>query len=85
MSNRSSFDTHFETRNRKLENFLYIHDIHFSHFKKDADNMTVWVYEDTDELRRVVAEFKEISERRERRRLSLKASEILKDSANPVA
>lgn len=56
----------FEVRNRKLEQFLHIHGIAFVRWYKDVDMTTTWVYEDTDELRRVVAEFQEIQERRAR-------------------
>jgi hypothetical protein len=50
----------FETMNRKLEQFLYLHGIsHMSQYK-NVDGMNVWVYNDTDNLRRVVAEFRSI-------------------------
>lgn len=54
----------FETRNRKLEQFLFLHDIEHIGFRKDADGMTVWQYESTPELKRVVQEFREIQARR---------------------
>ena len=55
----------FETASRKLEQFLYSHDILHIGIHKDEDGMTVWEYADTDELRRVVAEFREIEKRRQ--------------------
>lgn len=59
----------YETTNRKLENFLFIHDIfHLSYYKSPIDGLTVWVYADTPELRRVVAEYMEIAKRRAERR-----------------
>lgn len=56
---------HYETSNRKLENFLFVHDIfHVRWYKNPIDGLTVWVYDDTHELRRVVAEYMEIALRR---------------------
>lgn len=54
----------FETNSRKLEQFLYLHDIHHQSFYKDADNMTVWVYPDNEEVREVVGEYRRIVAKR---------------------
>ena len=56
------------TCNRKLEQFLYLHDIIFVSWRKNDDDMTEWTYKDTEELQRVVAEFKEIEQRRRMRK-----------------
>ena len=59
----------FETSNRKLEQFLFVHDIrHSSWYKRESDNMTVWVYPDTAEVQNIVAEYREICRRRHERR-----------------
>lgn len=56
---------HYETSNRKLENFLFVHDIfHVRWYKSPIDGLTVWVYNDTPELRRIIAEYMEIAQRR---------------------
>ena len=57
----------FETNSRKLEQFLYLHDIFHKSWHKDENNMTVWVYPETDEVRRVVDEYHEIVRRRQQR------------------
>lgn len=57
----------FETNSRKLEQFLYLHDIRHTSWHKDADNMTVWVYPDSEEVRHVVQEYREIVQRRQKR------------------
>lgn len=57
----------FETNSRKLEQFLYLHDIPHTSWHKDEDNMTVWVYPNTEEVRRVVGEYREIVQRRQNR------------------
>jgi len=51
----------FETTNRKLEQFLHLHKIFYkNHYKSDVDNMTIWVYSDTQELRDAVMEYMKI-------------------------
>lgn len=55
----------FQTRNRRLEQFLYIHDIRFVSCIKDHEGMTVWLYEPTPELNSVVKEWREIQKRKE--------------------
>ena len=57
----------FETDSRKLEQFLFLHDIRHNSFYKNADNMTVWVYPNNKEVREVVEEYRRIvAKRRER-------------------
>ena len=64
----------FETNSRKLEQFLFLHDIQHQSFYKDEDNMTVWVYPDNEEVRDVVGEYRRIvSRRRERLAQAAKA------------
>ena len=57
----------FKTSARKLEQFLFVHDIHHQSFYKDEDNMTVWVYPNTEEVREVVDEYRRICARRRER------------------
>ena len=57
----------FETNSRKLEQFLFLHDIQHQSFYKDEDNMTVWVYPDNEEVREVVSEYRRIVSRRRER------------------
>lgn len=52
------------TRNRKLEQFLYLHGIDYVRCLKDEDGMTVWEYERTQEILYIVNEFKVAQERR---------------------
>lgn len=54
----------FETSSRKLEQFLYAHNIKHMSWHKDADNMTVWSYPNTKEVQAVVSEFRQIVARR---------------------
>lgn len=55
-----SSNNKFETASRKLEQFLYAHNIPFQSWHKNEDGMTVWVYPNTDDVRRVVAEYRSI-------------------------
>ena len=48
----------FETCNRKLEQFLFAHFIRHESWYKNEDNLTVWVYPDTPNVRKVVAEYR---------------------------
>ena len=63
----STHPTTFETSSRKLEQFLFMHDIEHQSFYKDEDNMTVWVYPDNQEVREVVGEYRRIVARRRER------------------
>ena len=60
----------FETCNRRLEQFLFVHDIRFSEWYRNNDGLTTWVYPDNAELREVVKEFRKLDERRRERRFS---------------
>lgn len=51
-------DTTITTKSRKLEQFFYAHGVDFISCGKDADGMTVWTYEGTDENRRIAEEFR---------------------------
>lgn len=58
-----------EVRNRKLEQFLFLHGIDFIGCEKDPlDGMTVWTYEDNEENRRILEEFRLAIKRREAQR-----------------
>lgn len=57
----------FETANRKLEQFLFMHDIVHLRWYRNNDNLTVWVYPNNAEVMGVVSEFRAICARRERR------------------
>lgn len=46
------------TRSRKLEQFFYAHGVLFLTCGKDDDGMTIWTYEDNDENRHIMEEFK---------------------------
>ena len=50
----------FETTNRKLENFLYVHRISFIKQRKTEDGLNCWEYVVTDEFKRVIEEYKEL-------------------------
>lgn len=61
----------FETTNRKLEQFLFAHDIRHTAWYKGPDGYTVWVYPDTSDVKHVVAEYRAICMRRRERRNSV--------------
>lgn len=42
-----------KTANRKLENILWALGIHHLAWEKNEDNMTVWIYRDTPEVRMI--------------------------------
>lgn len=54
------------TTNRRLENFLYVLGVMPLYHEKEWDGSTVWVYEDTPELRSLVKDFQNANERRKR-------------------
>lgn len=56
----------YPVRSRKLEAFLHAHMVYWVSQDKDEFGETCWHYEDTDELRRVVAEYLHIVETRRR-------------------
>ena len=64
----------FETCNRRLEQFLFVHDIHFMEWYKNEDGLTCWVYPDNMEIRGVVEEFRKLDARRREKRLSIGTS-----------
>jgi hypothetical protein len=53
----------FETKNRRLEQFIYVHKISHIRQYRDIENLNVWVYEDTPELRAVIEEYNQIIDR----------------------
>lgn len=53
----------FETKNRRLEQFIYVHKINHIRQYRDIENLNVWVYEDTPELRAVIEEYEQIIDR----------------------
>lgn len=55
----------FQTTNRKLENFLYLHKIHHVGQMKNEDGMNVWLYSVTPRFTEVLNEFKSIYHDRE--------------------
>ncbi len=57
----------FETCNRKLENFLFDHDILAITWYKSDDDLTVWVYPRDEYLDHVLAEWKAVQQRRRAR------------------
>lgn len=61
-----------EVRNRKLEQFYFLHGVDFIQCEKDPmDGMTVWTYEDNEENRRILEEFRIAIRRREAKRNSV--------------
>ena len=50
----------FKTANRRLENFLFLHRIHFFDQKKNDDDMTEWYYIVTPQFRKVYQEYREL-------------------------
>lgn len=58
----------YYVKSRKLEEFLHVHMIYWISQDKDEFGDTVWAYEDSEELRRIVSEYKALIE--QKRRLS---------------
>ncbi len=55
--------------NRKLEQFYYAHGVDYVNMYKDLDEgLTVWEYEDNEENRRILEEFRTAIKRREAQR-----------------
>lgn len=63
-------NTNFETSSRKLEQFLFVHDIKHIGFYKNEDGMTVWRYPNTPEVTAVVREYRDILAKREMKRVN---------------
>ena len=58
-----------EVKNRRLEQFYFTHGVDFVSCRKDPeDGLTVWVYEDNEENRHILEEFKTAIRRREAKR-----------------
>lgn len=58
-------DRMIEVKNRKLEQFYYAHGVDFTSCRKDQeDGLTVWEYEDNEENRRILEEFRLAIKRR---------------------
>ena len=53
----------FETTNRHLEQFFFVHDIRFDRWYRGRDGYTVWVYALDEEGLRVLEEYREIIRR----------------------
>ena len=65
----------FETSSRKLENFLYAHDImHVGFYKNELDGLTVWQYLPDDYFYHVIEEYKIVLKRRKERQENLSNS-----------
>lgn len=75
----------FETSSRKLENFLFAHDIqHVSFYKNELDGLTVWQYAVDDYFVHVLREYKIVLSRKKAKRENLlnqseNALEMLED------
>ena len=55
-----------EVKNRRLEQFYFAHGVDYVECKKDfADGLTVWEYEDNEENRRILEEFRLAIRRRQ--------------------
>lgn len=63
-TNSSVTPAQFETSSRKLEQFLFLHDIRYVSLRKDDDGMTVWGYNPTPETMHIVNEYRDILARR---------------------
>lgn len=53
-----------KTRNRKLEQFFYMHGVDFVDCSKDDEGMTVWTYVRNEENLNIVDEFNKARQRR---------------------
>lgn len=54
------------TTNRKLEQILFALGVHHLSWEKNEDNMTVWIYPNTEKVQQIVGWFREANERKER-------------------
>ena len=62
----------FETSSRKLEIFLFAHDIqHVSFYKNELDGLTVWQYAVDDYFVNVLREYKIVLSRKKAKRENL--------------
>lgn len=53
---------YIEVRNRKVEQFFYLHGVDFVTTWRDPDGLTVWGYEDNKENRRIIDEYLQAQE-----------------------
>ena len=60
----------FQIRDRRLEQFLFYHDIFFVDSHQCEDGSMIWEYEDCPYFREVLLEWKEILVRRKQRRIN---------------
>ena len=58
----------FETSNRDLEQFLWMHGFVPTHTEKTADFLTKWIFETTPDLYKCLEEYPAVVERRRRNR-----------------
>lgn len=58
----------FRVRDKRLEQFLFCHDIFFVSSWRDEDGSMVWEYDDSPMLRSVLTEWKDIVYHRELRK-----------------
>ena len=58
--------TTIRTTNRKLEQVLFTLGVHHLSWEKNEDNMTVWIYPNTEKVQQIVKWFREANERKER-------------------
>ncbi len=62
----------FETSSRKLENFLFAHDIqHIGFYKNKLDGLTVWQYNIDEYFKHVLREYGIVLSRRNERRAAM--------------
>lgn len=50
----------FETTSKKLEEFLFVHDIRFASSYRNIEGLTVWVYPRNETVDHVVQEYRAI-------------------------
>ena len=67
MNHTTNTTAFFTTTNRRLEQFLFVHDIQHERWYKNPEGLTVWVYRNNEEVSHVVSEYMAIAARREAR------------------
>ena len=60
--------SNFETSNRDLEQFLWVHGFVPTHTEKTPDFLTKWAFEDTPDLQECLKEYPIVLDRRHRNR-----------------
>ena len=58
----------YKTTSRKLEEFLFVHDIHWSSTYRNHEGRLVWVYLLTSAAEQVIQEYRQIIANRNQRR-----------------